>query len=148
MRLNDREVTVAIPAVDVIVASTVAGEVDDVAEGQTQPPVAKLVTGGTVQVAAVLQVMLEVYGADPEIVSAFTKTGMTAPVAKAKTWWPKTLNRLAPSPEWVVILKKVSLSFEKTSSRTVLDLISLSLLGSALTPLQSSSSSVKPASMG
>lgn len=76
---------VALDEVGVKETSEVANEVgDDVGEGQTHPTSAKLVMGGTVQVACASHGSTEVTGAVPATVSIFTRTGITAPVLKLK----------------------------------------------------------------
>ncbi len=69
--------------------------------GQTQPPLAPelmLVTGGTVQCGLGVQAC-EVIVLVPATLSAFTRTGMTAPVLREKVRCPRTLNIEAISPE-------------------------------------------------
>jgi hypothetical protein len=122
---------------------------DDVPVGQTHPldKVAILVSGGERQVAPSRNGMEEDLGVE-SVVTASTRIGMTAPVPKLKAMCFKTRSKLAPSPEWVVMEMKVLLSEEKTSSSTVLDLISWPSGVSKATPSQSSSNSVNPGSMG
>ena len=88
--------------------------------GQKQPPEiddngGAAQCGRGVQLAAV-DVWL------PWIVSALTKTGITAPVFRLKGMCPKTVRRDVISPEWLVILMTVPTSFaEKMESSTDLD---------------------------
>jgi hypothetical protein len=82
---------------------------------------AVVVAGGVAQVDSVVQGSVAVDAGAPFFVSAFTKTGMTAPVFKENTRWFRTrmwlaksmfqtfwiqelpLRTLASSPEWLVI---------------------------------------------
>jgi len=56
----------------------------EVPVGQTHPPVAKLVIGGTVHVAAAVQEETEDVAGALSSVSAMTRTGITAPVTRLK----------------------------------------------------------------
>jgi len=87
-------------AEEVMDALTDVGDVlSEVPVGQTHPPVAKLVIGGTVQVAAKAHEEIEDVAGVLSSFAALTKTGMTAPVARLKGICPRTASRLAPSPE-------------------------------------------------
>ena len=79
--------------------------------------------------------------------SAFTSTGITAPVFRLKGWWPRTSRVLAISPECEVIEIHVWSSVMKTWSSHFFDRAFCASVVSAVTPSQSSSYSVKPASI-
>jgi len=51
-----------------------------------------VVPGAVEQVEMVVHGKYVVTGAVPEMVSALTRTGMTAPVLRPKTWCPSTTN--------------------------------------------------------
>lgn len=63
---------------------------DDVAVAKLQSDVVAVLGGGEVQVQMGLYGSAAVVGAEPPIVSAFTSTGITAPVARRKGRWPRT----------------------------------------------------------
>jgi hypothetical protein len=145
-------VPVTTDEVPVTVAEELAGDVwvvsvdVDVAEGQIHPLAAKLVIGGTVQVAKPLHETIEVVAGASAKTTALTSTGKTAPVAKLKVRCPRTRSMLAVSPEWLVTLMNLLESDAKTASSAYLERMSWAAEVSASTPLQSSSFSVKPAS--
>lgn len=89
---------VALVVVAGLVERVVEVRVVEVAVGQTHPP-ALLVIGGTVQVAWADQEIMEDGAGLSTRATALTKTGMTAPVAKLKVRWPRTLKMLPISPE-------------------------------------------------
>lgn len=58
--------------------------------------------GLTVQVGGVVDGAMLVDGAAPGMVSARTRTGMTAPVTNPKGWCPTARRIAAMEPEWLV----------------------------------------------
>lgn len=66
----------------------------------------------------------------PSTFSAFTKTGMTAPVNRSKDRWPIASKTLAIAPEWLVNDRNAPSSCANTSSRSCASLYRLAFLGS------------------
>ena len=62
--------------------------------------------------------MILFYNDSEGAVSAFTNTGITAPVGKRNSRWPITLSSEAIDPEWVVNEMYVLSSREYMSSRS------------------------------
>src|SRR5690348_4583859 len=83
--------------------------------GQRHPPfpiVLALVTGGAVQCGLTVKLGVYVLLLSSRV-SARTRMGITAPVLRLKTLWPRTRSIDAISPLWDVMLMYVLLSCEK-----------------------------------
>lgn len=112
------------------------------------------VTGGTVQCALAVQVTEDavVVPGRSACLTAFTSTGITAPVFRLKVLCPRTRRIDEISPECDVTDTNASFfgdaEVKNTSLRAFVLRASCAALVSAVTPFHSSSSSVKPASMG